>query len=60
LLAGEGADAKHLKEQYLSLIGEALRRHPGLSRESLRCMIERTRARWLSAQKQFPAIPPKA
>ena len=55
-----GDDAERLQTIFDSRIGDALGRHPKLTREILLRMVELQRRRWLLAQKKTTTLPPKA
>jgi len=55
-----GPDAERFEMLFESRLEDVAERHPGLSRETLRSLIERQHRRWVLAQKKPTALPPKA
>ena len=60
LNAGPGPEAEKWEAVFDAQIEEVLKCHPGISRETLLHLIDRTHSRWLKAQKRFPTLPPHA
>lgn len=57
--AGNGPDAKRLKEIYLSRLEDAVSRHRTISQQALQRAVEYQHLQWVRAQKTPPSIPPK-